>query len=914
MKINRKLKKGFTLVELIVVIAIVAILAAVSVVSYLAFIKQANISSDTQLVKELNTVLMGDETLHGVRESVHETLEAVEEHGFIVERLTPTTADYDIVYDRANNRFALLDKDGQLVYGETGQRAYNYKADQVWRIATKKDSGLSEKFSNYLAESFEVPANLMDRDNPYQIKTGFDCGEHTESIYLEYIGGSLEQNVILRTQGGSIIFNKNTDSGTHIGFVTETRVLEVKNGTYREKGVVGRLSYEDSDGKIAFGNGAKIYCYMNKSGSTEGDVANLNVDQNARIFTFVNKDKTYESYNDQLISVDENGNVLILDCTHHDDADAHDLFSYGDYKYFICKLCGAWAKYDASEVNENPTIATETCIEFEQEGEDNPFDISPADIGIDVIDYGFKKSYQDNSGNWIHEIASVSNFKNIVTSAKCVTNDQPDQTSHGGVITYPGYNNQNTTFLVVDNISFGSTYIWNADEVALLKTFVFQGKLIGALNNTDEKATLSKYYLDSNSPKFDAVGGGMFNKCINCTFDNLIIDDFVFNNSSLDGVGFFGFGWGGSTAGYGDNPSVTARNIIFNNNCSMSVNKSAGAVFGRTRSLKNITFENIVNNSSIMGTYDIGGLSGSDPENNDNFARTFTITGCVFNGQVIATDSTNGKAGGFLGYHGTSSYGATATFTNCVMNGSVKVATNNGGFFSYNTAKNSLIFVNCSIGENAKLFTSDPANKTNNEDDEFNAAYSTKLGLFNFKKTTVSYDSETSISFGNLPETYNSISINVAVSTQPVDIATHSVLNSSSGYAQVATFVAENYDSITELKRVNRVGYFKPSDSLADPVCYETGTYNWDYDTFKLNHDLLGTLGYEPGYHTDVNGGYFLLANEGETTTYKVIPHAMTVIRYIVSVFNNGELVGTGTFTDMWASHSTLLQAYVPVA
>ena len=50
-------KKGFTLVELLVVIAIIAILAVVSVVGYTAFIKKANQSADQQAVTQMNTVL-----------------------------------------------------------------------------------------------------------------------------------------------------------------------------------------------------------------------------------------------------------------------------------------------------------------------------------------------------------------------------------------------------------------------------------------------------------------------------------------------------------------------------------------------------------------------------------------------------------------------------------------------------------------------------------------------------------------------------------------------------------------------------------------------------------------------------------------------------------------------------------------
>ncbi len=57
---NKKTKKGFTLVELLVVIAILAILATVSVVGYTSFIDKANQSVDQQTVTQMNKVLLAE--------------------------------------------------------------------------------------------------------------------------------------------------------------------------------------------------------------------------------------------------------------------------------------------------------------------------------------------------------------------------------------------------------------------------------------------------------------------------------------------------------------------------------------------------------------------------------------------------------------------------------------------------------------------------------------------------------------------------------------------------------------------------------------------------------------------------------------------------------------------------------------
>ena len=50
-------KKGFTLVELVIVIAVIAILAAVLIPTFSSLVKKANLSADQQAVRQINTLL-----------------------------------------------------------------------------------------------------------------------------------------------------------------------------------------------------------------------------------------------------------------------------------------------------------------------------------------------------------------------------------------------------------------------------------------------------------------------------------------------------------------------------------------------------------------------------------------------------------------------------------------------------------------------------------------------------------------------------------------------------------------------------------------------------------------------------------------------------------------------------------------
>lgn len=113
----RKNKKGFTLVELLVVIAILAILATVAVVGYTSFIEQANQSVDMQIVKQMNIVLEADEITNGKPSTV------VEAKGILLSNrlddFTPVDEKNVFYWVGTENRVLIWTKDS--VDAETGK-------------------------------------------------------------------------------------------------------------------------------------------------------------------------------------------------------------------------------------------------------------------------------------------------------------------------------------------------------------------------------------------------------------------------------------------------------------------------------------------------------------------------------------------------------------------------------------------------------------------------------------------------------------------------------------------------------------------------------------------------------------------------------------------------------------------------
>lgn len=137
-------KKGFTLVELLVVIAIIAILATVSVVGYTAFIKKANASnavSELSQIKDavMAAVLDGSETIDDIRldyDVENSTLKAYDLNGVAIAAENAgdvANAILDLVEIELGQAFAVTIADE----GKVTQIVYTYADDvtATWNIA-----------------------------------------------------------------------------------------------------------------------------------------------------------------------------------------------------------------------------------------------------------------------------------------------------------------------------------------------------------------------------------------------------------------------------------------------------------------------------------------------------------------------------------------------------------------------------------------------------------------------------------------------------------------------------------------------------------------------------------------------------------------------------------------------------------
>lgn len=146
-------KRGFTIIELVIVIAVIAILAAVLIPTFANIIQKANVANDVALARNMNTILIADEATNGRSTDMYDVLIALEQGGFKLENLNPRADGNVFAWDKANN---------QIVYLEKGSTKPIFQAKEIGNnkgdlyITTRK----AEVFADYPGYSYYFASDI----------------------------------------------------------------------------------------------------------------------------------------------------------------------------------------------------------------------------------------------------------------------------------------------------------------------------------------------------------------------------------------------------------------------------------------------------------------------------------------------------------------------------------------------------------------------------------------------------------------------------------------------------------------------------------------------------------------------------------------------------------------------------------
>ena len=242
MKLNKR--KGFTVVELVIVIAIIAVLAAVLIPTFAGLVRKANISKDTQLVRNLNTALA---TATEKPKTMYEALQIAADAGYLVDKINASATSNEILYDSKNNVFCYYNatnpSEGSVEYiPESAQGSQINNPDEyylLWKIYDKDDDfpdADKQKFSVYLADDAKVPENGI-----LTVSVGFDAGTNTKVNEVVY-NGTTASKVIFNLNGGKLTVNdtNNNNQQYFYGSLAEA-VVSTGNACFHAYGTIAKL-------------------------------------------------------------------------------------------------------------------------------------------------------------------------------------------------------------------------------------------------------------------------------------------------------------------------------------------------------------------------------------------------------------------------------------------------------------------------------------------------------------------------------------------------------------------------------------------------------------------------------------------------------------------------------------------------
>lgn len=235
-----KNKKGFTVVELVIVIAIIAILAAVLIPTFSFLIKKANVSRDMQLIRNLNTALASSraENNNKLHANMTEALIAAEKFGYEVGKINKSATDNEILWDQKNDVFCYLEGDEIKYIPESVEDGSKLDKDSymLWKIYND-----NEVIPDVDDQVWSIYYNKVAPLGSIDVYVGFDAGTASVTT-VNYFGDSTtgKDSVLIRTNSFSttLIVNAPLDTVKHYDSVGAVHIIAVDSSNcYEENGI-----------------------------------------------------------------------------------------------------------------------------------------------------------------------------------------------------------------------------------------------------------------------------------------------------------------------------------------------------------------------------------------------------------------------------------------------------------------------------------------------------------------------------------------------------------------------------------------------------------------------------------------------------------------------------------------------------
>ncbi len=251
-------KKGFTIVELVIVIAVIAILAAVLIPTFISLVNKANLSADKQAVTQMNTVLSAETNV----DSLEKAIDVLEAGGYnAAEALIPVSNDHAFYWYKGYNIVILVKQaEGEeptLVWPEDEKYAAGFKGDFALSGDAQVIFALKEgiKYVDVAAKDASTLSNALNLGTK-NIKIADNVTFNKTAVVAE------GAEVILDLGGKTLATATRDSAGSHHYAIDASGNLTVSNGVIDARGVQAC-----ENGKITVEEGAIINSIDNNGGA-----------------------------------------------------------------------------------------------------------------------------------------------------------------------------------------------------------------------------------------------------------------------------------------------------------------------------------------------------------------------------------------------------------------------------------------------------------------------------------------------------------------------------------------------------------------------------------------------------------------------------------------------------------------------
>lgn len=267
-------KRGFTIIELVIVVTVIAILSAVLIPTFAGVIKRANLSADEQAVRTINLELAAadDEDLASL-EKVEAYLAGI---GLTIEDYAPVSKNYRLAYSASLKKVVLVDNANKVVYPK------EYANENVVVEKTNEDKVITE-----IASADDIALVAMSRGGEVSIPTAglaVDTAIYLTKNTTVALAGEVKvandtvgDGVFCVKKGTLTLDGEGTVNGVGdnnycMAVWADGGEVVINSGTYTNKGAVEKngtgnnyeVIYVKNGGKVTINGGTFIGAYETK--------------------------------------------------------------------------------------------------------------------------------------------------------------------------------------------------------------------------------------------------------------------------------------------------------------------------------------------------------------------------------------------------------------------------------------------------------------------------------------------------------------------------------------------------------------------------------------------------------------------------------------------------------------------------